>query len=307
VDRVWPPHRGLRLRDVTSWACGTSALERRERSGSSASSLVSSICTVASGRRASVFAMSGRRERVYDRIGRGYAIGRRTDARWMAALEDALGDARTVVNVGAGTGSYESPRRQVVAVEPSATMIAQRPSGAAPVVQAVAEDLPIADASLDAATAVLTIHHWHDLEAGLAELRRVAGRQVVLTFDPHALDRLWLVRDYLPEIATVDAQRLPTTDRVVAALGEVEVRPLPVPRDMRDGMLAAFWARPEAYLDPRVRAGMSIFALMDPAVVDAAMGRLRADLDDGTWACRNAELADLEALDAGYQLLVAGR
>jgi SAM-dependent methyltransferase len=244
-------------------------------------------------------------ETTYDRIGHGYAVGRRTDPRWMAAIEDALGDARNVVNVGAGTGSYESPHRQVIAVEPAATMIAQRPPGTAPVVQGVAEHLPFADGALDAATAVLTVHHWRDLESGLAELRRVAGRQVVLTFDPDQLDRLWLVRDYLPQIATVDAQRLPTTDRIVAALGDAEVWGLPVPRDMVDGMLAAFWARPETYLDPQVRASMSIFALMDQAVVDDAMARLRADLDDGTWARRNAELADLEALDAGYQLLVA--
>jgi SAM-dependent methyltransferase len=256
---------------------------------------------------ASVVDMSRRPARVYDRIGRGYAARRRTDARWMDALEEALGAARTVVNAGAGTGSYESAHRRLVAVEPSATMIAQRPPDAAPVVQAVAEALPLADAAVDAATAVLTVHHWRDLEAGLAELRRVAGRQLVLTFDPQALDRLWLVRDYLPQIATVDAQRLPATSRVVAALGEVEVRPLPVPRDMVDGVLAAFWARPEAYLDPRVRAGMSIFALMEPTLVDRAMARLRADLEDGTWARRNAELVDLEALDAGYQLLVAGR
>jgi SAM-dependent methyltransferase len=241
---------------------------------------------------------------VYDRIGRGYAVGRRTDPRWMDALEDALGDARTVVNVGAGSGSYESPQRRVVAVEPSTTMIAQRPPDAAPVVQGVAEALPFADGAFDAATAVLTVHHWRDLEAGLAELRRVADRQVVLTFDPHALDRLWLVRDYLPQIATVDAQRLPSTDRVVAALGDVEVRPLPVPRDMVDGMLAAFWARPETYLDPQVRGSMSIFALMDPAVVAAAMARLRADLDDGTWSRRNAELLSRDTLEAGYQLLV---
>jgi SAM-dependent methyltransferase len=241
---------------------------------------------------------------VYDRIGRGYAVGRRTDPRWMDVLEDALGVARTVVNVGAGTGSYESPQRRVVAVEPSTTMIAQRPPDAAPVVQGVAEALPFADGAFDAATAVLTVHHWRDLEAGLAELRRVADRQVVLTFDPHALDRLWLVRDYLPQIATVDAQRLPSTDRVVAALGDVEVRPLPVPRDMVDGMLAAFWARPETYLDPQVRGSMSIFALMDPAVVAAAMARLRADLDDGTWSRRNAELLSRDTLEAGYQLLV---
>jgi ubiquinone/menaquinone biosynthesis C-methylase UbiE len=255
----------------------------------------------------SVAGMSSASASVYDRIGRGYAVGRRTDARWMDALEDALGDARTVANVGAGTGSYESPHRQVVAVEPSTTMIAQRPPDAAPVVRGVAEALPFADATFDSATAVLTIHHWHDPETGLAEMRRVAGRQVALTFDPSALDRLWLVRDYLPQIATVDAQRLPSTDRVLASLSDVEVRPLPVPRDMADGMLAAFWARPEAYLDPQLRAGMSVFALMDPVIVDSAMARLRADLDDGTWARRNAELFDLEELDAGYQLLVAGR
>lgn len=248
--------------------------------------------------------MSRRRSRTYDRIGSGYAVGRRTDPRWMAVLEEVLGDARTVVNVGAGTGSYESPHRQVIAVEPSATMIEQRPPGAAPVVQGVAEGLPFPDAVFDAATAVLTIHHWSDVEAGLAELRRVAGRQIVLTFDPDALDRLWLVRDYLPQIATIDAQRLPPIERVAAALGEVEVRRLPVPRDMLDGMLAAFWARPEAYLDPQVRSGMSILTLMDPVLVDTAMARLRADLDDGTWARRNADLADLDTLDAGYLLLV---
>lgn len=244
---------------------------------------------------------------VYDRIGRGYAVGRRTDSRWMDAIEDALGDARTVVNVGAGSGSYESPDRQVVAVEPSMTMIAQRPPDAAPVVRGVAEGLPFPDAAFDAATAVLTIHHWRDFEAGLAEMRRVAGRQVVLTFDPYGLDRLWLLRDYLPQIAAVEATRHPSTDRVAAALGKVDVRRLPVPRDMADGVLAAFWARPAAYLDPQVRARMSIFALTEPTIVEAAVARLRADLDDGTWARCNADLAEHDTLDAGYQLIVAGR
>jgi SAM-dependent methyltransferase len=225
----------------------------------------------------------------------------------MDALEDALGGAHTVVNVGAGTGSYESQHRQVIAVEPSTTMIAQRPPDAAPIVQGVAELLPFADAAFDAATAVLTIHHWRDFEAGLAEMRRVADRQFVLTFDPQALNWLWLVRDYLPQIATVDAQRLPGIDCVVAALGDVEVRPLPVPRDMVDGMLAAYWARPEAYLDPQVRAGMSILALMDPTIVEAAMARLRSDLNDGTWSRRNVDLFDLDTFDAGYRLLVASR
>lgn len=244
---------------------------------------------------------------VYDRIGRGYAVGRRTDPRWMEGLEDALGDARTVVNVGAGTGSYESAHRQVVAVEPSVTMIAQRPPDAASVVRGVAESLPFADATFDAATAVLTVHHWRELEVGLSELRRVADRQVVLTFDPLALDWLWLVRDYLPDIATVEATRLPGIDDVVAGLGDVEVRPLPVPRDMADGMLAAFWARPEAYLDPQVRAHMSIFALIEPTLIEEGLSRLRADLNDGTWARRNTDLLDLDTLDAGYQILIANR
>lgn len=251
--------------------------------------------------------MSEASSSVYDRIGRGYSTGRRTDARWMDALEGALGDARTVVNVGAGTGSYESPHRQVVAVEPSSRMIAQRPPDAAPVVRGVAEALPFRDATFDAVTAVLTIHHWRDLAAGLAEMRRVAHRQIVLLYDPAALARFWLMRDYLPQIATVEARRHPSTRRVIAELGDVEVRRLPVPRDMTDGMLAAFWARPEAYLDPHVRARMSIFALTEPAIVEAALTQLRADLADGTWSASNAGLADLDTFDAGYQLLVASQ
>jgi SAM-dependent methyltransferase len=243
---------------------------------------------------------------VYDRIGSGYASQRTTDPRWMAAIEEELGDAVRVVNVGAGTGSYESPRRAVVAVEPSRTMIGQRPAGAAPVVQAIAEQLPFPDASFDVATAVLTIHHWTDLEAGLRELRRVAERQVILTFDPLALNDFWLHRDYLPRIPDVDAGRLPGAARIAQTLGELRTRPLAVPRDMRDGMLTAFWARPEAYLDPAVRANMSVFDLMDPGEVDQAMARLRADLADGTWQDRNADLVDLDSYDAGYQLLVAG-
>ena len=259
------------------------------------------------GSRGSLAGMSRGSASVYDRIGRGYAVGRRTDARWRDALEDGLGGARTVLNVGAGTGSYESRHRQVVAVEPSTMMIAQRPPDAAPVVQGVAESLPFADAAFDAATAVLTIHHWRDLKIGLSEMRRVADRQVVVTFDPYALDRLWLMRDYLPQIANLEATRHPGTDRVVAALGDVELRRLPVPRDMVDGSLAAFWARPEAYLDPQVRARMSIFALIEPTLIEEGMARLRADLDDGTWSRRNGDLLDLDTFDAGYQLLVASR
>ncbi|HSK23098.1 MAG TPA: class I SAM-dependent methyltransferase [Egicoccus sp.] len=224
----------------------------------------------------------------------------------MAALDEELGDAVRVVNVGAGAGSYEPADRNVVAVEPSWTMIGQRPAGAAPVIQAVAEQLPFGDGTFDAATAVLTIHHWTDLEAGLGELRRVSRRQIILTFDPAALNHFWLHRDYLPRIADVDANRLPDAARIARTLGELRTRPLPVPRDMRDGMLTAFWARPAAYLDPAVRANMSVFDLMDPAVVDRAMAHLRRDLTDGTWERRNRELADVDTYDAGYHLMVAG-
>lgn len=173
----------------------------------------------------------------------------------------------------------------------------------------MAEALPFRDGAFDAALAVLTVHHWTDLDAGLAELRRVALRQVVLTFEPAALGGLWLVRDYLPEIAELDGRRLPSTERVATALAgadrRVDVHELPIPRDMADGMLAAFWARPGVYLDPAIRAGMSIFASMDEATVEAAMARLRSDLDDGTWARRNAELLDQDELENGYRLLVA--
>lgn len=238
-------------------------------------------------------------------LGKGYAAARRPDPRVTALIHEALGDARTVVNVGAGAGSYEPTDRDVIAVEPSATMIAQRPPGSARVIQGVAEDLPFADQEYDAALAVLTVHHWTDPAAGLRELRRVARRQVVLTWDPAAIAEMWLVRDYLPEIA-VRERTLATLDAVVGGLGPAaEVRAVPVPDDCTDGFLAAHWRRPEAYLDPVVRRSMSAFANIPDGVLLPAMDRLRADLDGGSWAARNAELLDLETFDAGYRLVIA--
>jgi SAM-dependent methyltransferase len=241
---------------------------------------------------------------VYDRIGRGYARGRRTDPRWAAAVRAAVGDARSVVNVGAGTGSYEDGLPVVLAVDPAATMLRQRPPGAAPAVRGVAERLPLRDGAVDVALAVLTLHHWPSAERGLAELRRVARRQVVLTFEPAASAAFWLVREYVPAVARLDRDSAPTAARVAELLGGAEVRPVPVPADMTDGVLAAHWRRPAAYLDPDVRACVSGLARLDPAVVEEGVGRLARDLESGAWARRHADLLHRAELDAGYRLVV---
>lgn len=250
---------------------------------------------------------SGRRSAVpvYDRIGRGYAAQRRADPRWQAAIDRALGSAWRVVNVGAGAGSYEPGDRRTVAVEPSLRMIRQRPAGAAPVVQGRAESLPVPDAAFDAALAIFTTHHWADPHAGLAELRRVADRQVVVTWDPTVTARWWLVADYLPEIAAYE-QGLATVEAVVSGLVGVDVTTLPVPADCADGVLGAHWARPEAYLDPAVRGGMSSLALLDASIVEPAMARLRADLASGAWHRRHGDLLAEDEADIGYRLVVGG-
>lgn len=209
------------------------------------------------------------------------------------------------MNVGAGAGSYEPADRAVAAVEPSAEMVRQRAPDAAPVVRASAERLPFADGTFDAALAVLTIHHWPDWRAGLAEMRRVArGRVVILTWDPEH-PGFWLVQDYFPEIMEVDQTIFPRLTQIEEVLGALEVRPVPVPADCADGFLGAYWRRPEAYLDAGPRGAISAFAkLQDPR---AGLDRLRADLADGTWARRNEGLLGLAELDIGYQLVVADR
>jgi SAM-dependent methyltransferase len=238
---------------------------------------------------------------IYDEIGRTYACTRRPDPRVEAAIWAALGDPGCVVNVGAGTGSYEPPQT-VLAVEPSAAMIAQRPQGAAPAVQAVAERIPLPDGACDAALAVLTIHHWADPPLGVFEMRRVARRVVVLTWDPDFAEAFWLVRDYLPESAAFDRGRMPSIAEVCAWMGGAEIMPVPVPHDCVDGFFAAFWRRPEAYLDPRVRAGISNLSQLGPPV-DRAVAALRADLESGAWHERNRVLVELDELDLGYRLL----
>ncbi len=237
---------------------------------------------------------------LYDSIGEGYANQRRPDPRIAAAIAAALGDAQTVINIGAGAGSYEPPGRTVLAIEPSERMVEQRPKFAAPCVRAVAEYLPVKTAAADAAMASLTIHHWPNWRAGLAEMRRIARRRVVLfTFDPE-VHLFWLVRDYLPAIAALDRASMPTLGELATALGPCAVTTVPVPHDCTDGFLAAYWRRPEAYLDPIVRRSISAFAKIDATTGLDALAR---DLASGAWTKANADLLNRDKLDVGYRLL----
>ena len=242
----------------------------------------------------------------YDSIGRGYSLLRSADPRLARQIWQALGNATSVLNVGAGTGSYEPRHLAVTAVEPSIEMIRQRQSGAAPVVRSIAEQLPFTDHSFDASLAILTIHHWRDLPRGLAEMQRVARQRVViLTWDIAAGASFWLTADYFPEITAFDSTRFGPIDGLADALGRTTVIPVPVPRDCQDGFLGAFWARPEEYLDPRRRAAMSGFAQIPGKAVERGLEHLIRDLRTGAWDRRYGELRTRNSLDVGYRLLVA--
>lgn len=241
---------------------------------------------------------------LYDQIGATYSRYRRPDPRIAALIDAALGASERVVNVGTGTGSYEPRRQRVVGVEPSRTMMAQRPRDAAPVVQAVAAPLPFADNAFDAALAILTVHHWPDAARGLAELRRVAPRQVVLTWDRDVVSKYWLITDYLPEIAA-NEQTFAAVDTIAPMLDTTDIRVVPVPHDCTDGFMAGYWRRPERYLDPDARAAISGIALLDEPTVTRAMRQLSDDIASGAWRRRHADLLDLEEFDAGYRLVVA--
>src|SRR5215472_11766904 len=240
---------------------------------------------------------------LYDTIGATYTVTRRTEPRIAAQVWAALGDARTVLNVGAGTGSYKPTGLAVTAVEPSAVMRAQRPAGAAPCVDATAESLPFEDQAFDAAMAVATIDHWQDPVTGLREMRRVARRVVVFTCDANDADRFWLNRDYLPEYVDLWAGR-PSLPELAQAIG-ARTEPVLVPWDCADGFYHAYWRRPVAYLDEHVRRGMSIWARVGPDAEQRAVRSLRADLGSGRWAERNRDLAGLDAAELGLRLLVA--
>lgn len=241
---------------------------------------------------------------LYDRIGPGYSLGRRTDPRWMSAVVGALDGARVVLNVGAGAGSYEPSAGTVFAVEPSAEMLRQRPDTAAQAVRGAAESLPVRDQSIDAVLAVLTVHHWTDWRAGIAELRRVAPLRVVLAYDTEVHCDYWFVREYVPEIAERERSR-PSAPHIADELGADSVTPLLLPWDFTDGVFPAFWRRPEAYLDPAVRRNCSALAQADPGVVDRGVRRLAEDLRNGRWHERHRDLLGLEHFDAGFRLIVS--
>jgi SAM-dependent methyltransferase len=242
------------------------------------------------------------KDQLYDAIGVGYLATRQTEPRIAARIWAALGDADTVVNVGAGTGSYEPTGRDVIAVEPSAVMRAQRPAGAAPCLAARADRLPFPDQSFDAAMAVLSDHHWPDPVAGLREMRRVAGRVVVFNFDAEHANEFWLTRDYLPEFAALAHGRSTMTQRA-AALG-ARLEPVPIPWDCADGFFHAYWRRPEQYLRPEVRRGISVFAAVGPQAEQRMTRQLRDDLASGRWAGRNRDITGLAEAELGARLLI---
>jgi len=244
-------------------------------------------------------------EAAYDRMGVGYSAVRRPEPRIAARVEAALGDARSVLNVGAGSGSYEPAEREVTAVEPSRTMIAQRPPGAAPVIQATAEQLPFEDNSFDATMAMITIQHWSDVARGLAEMRRVARRRVVLlTFDGPVARELWLVR-YFPSALTCHANAMPPIEGLTELLPGASVEAVPVPSECADGFFIAIWDRPELHLDPDVRRASSVWHMLPQGEIDEGLARLEADLESGRWDERYGHLRSQAELDVGLRLVTA--
>jgi SAM-dependent methyltransferase len=238
----------------------------------------------------------------YDVIGSAYNAQRRTDPRIAATLWKALGDAQTVLNVGAGAGSYEPADRIVIAVDPSDVMLAQRSPGTTRCVRARAESLPFRDKCVDAVMAVLTVHHWSQQRRGIAECARVARHRVaILTWDPEA-PGFWLGQEYFPELVTLDRQIFPQIADIVDWLGGATVIPVPIPADCRDGFLGAYWRRPEAYLNASVRAGMSSFSRV-PAI-ERGLHRLSENLRSGEWLHQFQYLLKMDALDIGYRLVL---
>lgn len=240
----------------------------------------------------------------YESHGSGYGVQRRTDPRIAAYVHAALGDATRVVNVGAGAGSYEPADREVIAVEPSAAMRAQRPVGSAPVLDGTAEALPFADDSFDAAMATVTIHQWHDTDRGLRELRRVSrGPVVILTFDRDALDRLWLA-DYIPELIAAEGRRYPPIDHIATVLGgATTVTDIPVPHDCVDGFTETYYNKPERFLDPAVRRSQSAWGFVDPDTVDRAMETLAEELRTGRWDARYGSFRTAPEFNGSLRLI----
>ena len=242
---------------------------------------------------------------LYDDLGVGYTRTRHPDPRIAARIREALGEVGPVINVGAGAGSYEPTDLPVVAVEPSPVMVDQRPASAAPALRAVAEALPFRPEVFAAGMAILTMHHWSDIALGIAELRRVVdGPIAVLSWDAAVFDRFWMVAEYLPESGSPLDPGLPSPERIAEALGAGRVEVIPVPADCTDGFYAAWWKRPDSYLDPAIRQNISGIARLPHHEVDLALDKLAGDLADGTWGRRHADLLRMDTYDAGYRLIV---
>jgi ubiquinone/menaquinone biosynthesis C-methylase UbiE len=238
----------------------------------------------------------------YDKIGVGYSDQRQPDQRIFRYLHEALGNAESILNVGAGTGSYEPTHVPTAAVEPSYKMIQQR-RNRINVVQGVAEALPFRDASFDSSLAVLTIHHWSDLDQGLQECARSSKRAVtILTWDPDS-PGFWLTQDYFPELLEVDRSIFPRMEELRSCLGSLTVTTVPIPADCVDGFLGAYWRRPEAYLQEQVRSGMSSFTRIQS--FHDRLEQLRSDLESGAWHRAHGNLLAQEHIDLGYKLVTA--
>jgi ubiquinone/menaquinone biosynthesis C-methylase UbiE len=240
----------------------------------------------------------------YDEIGVNYSDFRRADPRIEARISAALGDARSVVNVGAGTGSYEPRDREVIAVEPSPLMIGKRPPDAAPALRGVAEALPLGDQSVDVAMAIFTIHHWRDLDAGLAEMRRVARKRIVLlTIDAAKNAEIWTLAEYFPEAMRAEEEKMPSISTLEAALPRAKVEAVPMPSRCRDEFTSALWDRPELFLEPDVLRASSLWHSLEPSAIERGQQRLRADLESGRWDEVHGHLRTLSELDIGTRLL----
>jgi SAM-dependent methyltransferase len=242
---------------------------------------------------------------VYEAIGHGYNKRRTPDPRIALKIRAAIGDVRTLVNVGAGSGAYEPTDLEITAVEPSTVMIAQR-RGLATVVQARAEELPFDDNQFDCSMAILSVHHWQDAERGLSEMKRVSRRQVVFTFDPALQGLLWLVSDYVPEIVEFEKLRAMTVPDIASCLNTTNVQSVPIPHDCTDGFQAAYWRRPAEYLNADVQSTISTLAQLPREVIDRAIRRLETELASGDWHRKYSHLLGLDEVDFGYRLIIGG-
>ncbi|HEX3391461.1 MAG TPA: methyltransferase domain-containing protein [Solirubrobacteraceae bacterium] len=242
----------------------------------------------------------------YEEIGIDYTNARGADPRIAEQIHAALGNATSIVNVGAGVGAYEPCDREVLPIEPSTRMIAQRSHELPEAIRGYAECLPLPSDCVDAAMACMTLHHWSDWRIGVQELRRVARERVVIfTYDRSFSEHFWLLRDYLPRLGRVDSERFPALEEQSAALGEdVKIEPVPIAHDCEDGFLGAYWRRPHAYLNKQIRAGISTFHLADAEEMLDGLAGLADDLDNGRWEDRYQDLLEREQLDLGYRLLV---